>query len=77
MKIDLGIQTISDFISRDCKSQLHESCDGKWEGLGFEIICSCKCRHEKNGQTLDLVEGPAANAIHNVQSNSKEFVQRK
>jgi hypothetical protein len=75
--IDPGIQTISDFLSRECKSQLHESCHGKWEGLGFEIICSCKCGHSQNGQALELVGGPGANAIHNVQSNSKESVQRK
>jgi hypothetical protein len=73
----MTISTIIDFLSRDCKSQIHESCDGKWKGLGFEIICSCKCGHGKNGQALDLVEGPAANAIDNVQSNSEEFVQRK
>jgi len=77
MTIDPQVQTISDFISRDCKSELHESCYGKWEGLGFEIICSCKCGHGQNGQASDLVGGLAANAIQNVQSNSKEHVQRK
>jgi hypothetical protein len=69
--------TIIDFLSRDCKNQLHKSCHGEWSGLGFEIICSCKCGHGKNGRALDLVEGPAANAIHNIQSNSKESIQRK
>jgi hypothetical protein len=75
--IDAGIQTISDFLSRECKSQLHESCHGKWEGLGFQIICSCKCGHGKNGQALEWIEAPGSNAVYNIQSNSKESVQRK
>jgi hypothetical protein len=75
--IDAGIQTVSDFLSRDCKSQLHESCHGKWEGLGFEIICSCKCGHRKNGQALEWIEAPGSNAGYNIQSNSMEPVQRK
>jgi hypothetical protein len=73
----MTISTIIDFLSRDCKSQLHESCHGKWEGIGFEIICSCKCGHGKNGQALDLVEGPAANAIQNTKSSSQGVIQRK
>jgi len=71
------MNNIIDFLSRACKSQLHEICHGKWEGLGFEIICSCNCGHIQNGQALESVEGPEANAIHNIQSNSKESVQRK
>ena len=77
MIIDTGNQTVSDFLSRECKSQLHESCHGKWEGLGFEIICSCKCGHGKNGHALDLVGGLGANAIQNAQSNSQGVIQRK
>ena len=77
MIIDAGIQTVSDFLSRDCKSQLHESCHGKWEGLGFEIICSCKCGHGKNGQALDLVGGLGANAIQNTESSSQGVIQGK
>ena len=77
MTIDPQVQTISDFISRDCKSELHESCYGKWEGLGFEIICRCKCGHGKNGQALDLVGGLGANAIQNTKSSSPEQIRRK
>jgi hypothetical protein len=71
------MNNIIDFLSRACKSQLHESCHGKWEGLGFEIICSCKCGHSQNGQALDLVEGLGASAIHKIQSSSKEANQRR
>jgi len=73
----LTSDTSIDFLSRECRNNFHNSCHGKWEGLGFEIICSCKCGHGKNGQALELVEEPVANAIHNAQSNSKESVQRK
>jgi hypothetical protein len=36
---------ILEFISRECKSGLHEECRVRWEGLGFEIICACSCSH--------------------------------
>ena len=66
-----------EFLSKQCKNKEHIACCGLWEGLGFEIICNCKCGHGQNGQALDLVGGLGANAIHNAQSNSKESVQRK
>lgn len=37
-------QTI-EFTSKSCKSNLHTSCVGKWEGFGFEVICVCHCKH--------------------------------
>jgi hypothetical protein len=54
--------TIIDFTSKQCKDNLHGQCGGRWKGLGFEIICGCKCNHNKNNQALDRVEGPRANA---------------
>ena len=52
---------VIDFVSRECKIGSHENCYGTWEGLGFEIICNCKCGHKKNRLTLGSVEGPIAN----------------
>jgi hypothetical protein len=59
----MTISTIIDFLSRDCKSQLHESCHSKWEGLGFEIICSCKCHVSKKIVVLDEAPQSAANTL--------------
>jgi hypothetical protein len=44
--------TVIEFISRPCKNNLHQTCDGKWQGLGFEIICSCKCGHKREGNAI-------------------------
>jgi len=73
----LTSDTAIDFLSRECRNNFHKSCHGKWEGLGFEIICRCKCGHEKNGQALDLVGGLAVNAIQNTKSSSQGVNQRK
>lgn len=54
---------ILDFISKQCKCGLHQNCYGKWEGLGFEVVCDCNCGHNKSDQALVEVEGPLANAI--------------
>gem|GEM_PF-2566455 len=35
-----------DFVSRDCRIGSHQYCYGKWEGMGFEIICICSCGHK-------------------------------
>ena len=58
-------QMVFDFISKQCKGGLHQNCYGKWKGLGFEVICGCRCGHNRLGQTLASVEGPAANAKGN------------
>jgi hypothetical protein len=34
-----------EFVSRECKNNNHNQCRRKWQGLGFEVICSCKCNH--------------------------------
>ena len=47
-----------DFRSKDCKSNRHQNCASKWNGFGFEIICSCEC-HKKKEQQHALAEvGP-------------------
>jgi hypothetical protein len=42
----LSTATGLDFISRDCRNGSHQYCYGKWEGMGFEIICICNCGHK-------------------------------
>ena len=37
-----------EFISKPCRNNLHQLCNGKWQGLGLEIICICNCRHERD-----------------------------
>jgi len=53
-----------DFRSKDCKSNRHQNCASKWNGFGFQIICSCKChnRKEEEQQALAEVVGPETNA---------------
>lgn len=53
---------VIDFVSRECKHGIHQRCYGKWKGLGFEIVCNCKCGHKKDYEALGSVEGPLANA---------------
>jgi hypothetical protein len=38
--------TALDFVSRDCRNETHNSCHGRWEGMGFEVICVCNCGHK-------------------------------
>ena len=33
---------VVEFVCRDCKEGKHD-CQGRWEGQGLEIRCSCKC----------------------------------
>jgi hypothetical protein len=67
---------VIDFVSRECKHGIHQRCCGKWEGLGFEIICSCKCGHKKTALALTEVEGPLANAYESIrQPSTREVTQ--
>jgi hypothetical protein len=50
------------FISRQCKCNEHRSCDGTWEGFGFEIICDCVCHGNKNVM-LAQVQGPKTSIV--------------
>jgi hypothetical protein len=61
---------VIDFISKQCKDDRHCECSGRWEGLGFEIICTCKCKHDKNSQALESVAQPVSNPNQIVQSSS-------
>ena len=51
------------FLSKQCKNKEHIACCGLWEGLGFEIICSCKCHVSKKGVVLDEAPQSAANTL--------------
>ena len=53
--------TIKDFMSRDCKNNVHNLCAAKWYGHGFEVICICIC-HFKREEALHLVGSPVSNA---------------
>ena len=52
-----------DFRSKDCKSNRHQNCASKWNGFGFEIICSCECHESKKGVVLDEAPQSAANTL--------------
>jgi len=45
-----------DFVSRDCRNGCHKKCYGKWEGMGFEIICACDCGHRIKVDTQSKIE---------------------
>jgi hypothetical protein len=62
-----------DFVSRDCKSGIHHDCCGKWMGLGFEIICVCKCDHNRKGEASTSGGLPISDAKHLNQFSSKEI----
>jgi hypothetical protein len=53
--------SILEFVSRECKTDEHTKCDGRWSGLGFEIVCTCKCGHLKEGPTLERLGGLHSN----------------
>jgi hypothetical protein len=54
---------VTDFVSRECKRNFHGECDGTWSGLGYKVICSCRCGHIKKYKVLDQVEGPRHNTM--------------
>lgn len=43
-----------DFVSRDCRNGSHQYCYGKWEGMGFEIMCICNCGHKIRSDALPI-----------------------
>ena len=54
---------IIEFISRDCRNTIHQNCCSIWRGLGFEVLCDCKCHKKKEQQqALAGVVGPETNA---------------
>jgi len=36
-------QDVLEFSSKSCKTNYHNQCSGKWQGLGFQILCNCEC----------------------------------
>jgi hypothetical protein len=54
--------TAIDFLSKQCKNNEHIACCGLWEGLGFKVLCDCKCHRKKEQQALAEVGGPVSNA---------------
>jgi hypothetical protein len=61
-----------DFLSRDCKMNMHERCYGLWYGLKTNIICNCTCHNKKSG--LAKVMEPEANTTNKIRP-SKEVLQ--
>jgi hypothetical protein len=41
--------TVLQFTSKDCKNEIHSKCHSGWTGLGFDIICGCKCHTKISG----------------------------
>jgi hypothetical protein len=54
--------TAIDFLSKQCKNNEHIACCGLWEGLGFKVLCDCKCHRKKEQQALAEVGAPVSNA---------------
>ena len=48
-RINITSDKYIDFLSRDCRINLHKSCHGKWCGLGFKVNCFCTCHNKKSG----------------------------
>jgi hypothetical protein len=42
-----------DFLGRECKTNNHNDCVGRWLGLGFEISCYCNCHVKKEKMVRD------------------------
>ncbi len=64
--------TAIDFLSKQCKNDTHNGCYGRWQGLGFDVLCDCKCHKKKEQQALEEVGGPVTNAISSL---SQELTQ--
>jgi hypothetical protein len=55
--------------SKYCRSNKHQDCDSRWNGFGFEIVCSCECHLSKKGvHDMDEVLRTEANAVFNCES---------
>ena len=55
--------TVIDILSRDCKYNKHRTCNSRWQGFGFEIVCYCSCHQGKKEKTLEVAPNSATNAI--------------
>ena len=39
-----------DFMSRNCKTSHHDTCEKSWSGFGFQMLCCCSCHEEDQGR---------------------------
>jgi hypothetical protein len=60
---------ILQFTSKDCKSEIHSKCHSGWTGLGFDIICGCKCHTEMN-----VIDDQVQSTRLSTRNNRKEMV---
>jgi hypothetical protein len=47
MKPEMTYDTSMSFLSRECRLGDHRNCAAEWFGLGFKVVCDCKCSHSK------------------------------
>jgi len=59
-----------DFLSRDCKENMHEKCCGSWCGLNIHISCNCVCHSKKLGGLAEVVE-PEANTTNKMKPSTE------
>jgi hypothetical protein len=50
--------TVLRITSRDCKNEIHSKCQSGWTGLGFDVVCECKC-HTKTNDINNQVQSRA------------------
>jgi hypothetical protein len=51
-------ETIIEFYSKYCKNNQHHECLKRWNGLGFEVICSCICHRNITKKNV-VLDGPS------------------
>ena len=44
------VRLVIDFLSKECRTEMHSMCSKIWTGLGLETVCNCKC-HKKSPST--------------------------
>jgi hypothetical protein len=50
----------------------HTNCHGQWSGLGFRVLCYCKCHNLKN-EALKETEGARTGAGSRGQSYEEDI----
>ena len=53
-----------EFISKECKLNVHPKCAKEWHGMGITVFCSCVCHLNDNEKAaaLPLDGRPLGNA---------------
>jgi hypothetical protein len=68
-----------EFRSRYCRSNVHTRCDGRWHGLGYDIICDCICHKKKDRALVDRCQ-PSTIPVYELPplslESQEEVVQR-